>query len=418
MMRNTVKIIGAGPAGLFAAYELCDKFDVVVFEKRSYVGGSGLHSDGKLNFHPKIGGDITEFVSETEAWNLMDYILSIFKRYGVEINPYDEEKYEKLEVLGAQWGIKYIKIHQAHIGSDYLPLVINDMKKDLESRGVVFELNRDIQHLVPETGAFYLLAPGRIGSEWLIESIKPYAPIKYNPIDIGVRVETSNDVMKKVTDVCWDAKFHIYSDGYDDFLRTFCVCPSGYVVRESYGNGLIGVNGHSMRKQHSNNTNFAFLCRANLTEPIENTTEYGKRIAQLTNTLGGGKPIIQRLGDLRHKRRSTWSRINKSHISPTLTDVVPGDISMAFPQRILQNLIEGLEKLDNIIPGLASNSTLLYAPEIKFYAQKIMTDKNLRVESEYPIYVAGDGAGISRGIVGAAATGIIAARGIIKEAEK
>jgi hypothetical protein len=211
----------------------------------------------------------------------------------------------------------------------------------------------------------------------------------------------------------WDPKFHIYTPSYDDFVRTFCVCPRGYVVEETYEDDLLGVNGYSMRDTGSPNTNFALLTRVRLTHPLENTTEYGRRIAQLTNTLGGKRPILQRLGDLRSNRRSTWERINRSYVEPTLKDATPGDITMAYPSRLVKDLLEGLEMLDRVMPGVSSDSTLLYAPEIKFYAMRIQTNRQLRTAIPN-LYVAGDGSGVSRGIVGAAATGIIAARGIVK----
>jgi uncharacterized FAD-dependent dehydrogenase len=237
--------------------------------------------------------------------------------------------------------------------------------------------------------------------------------MNYNPIDIGVRVEVPNEVMDQVIHDCgsWDPKFHIYPPSYDDFVRTFCVCPAGYVVREAYEDDLFGVNGHSMRDTSSPNTNFALLNRVSLTRPLENTTEYGRRIAQLANTLGGRRPLIQRLGDLRGRRRSTWKRIERSYVEPTFREVTPGDISMAFPHRIVRNLLESLEMLDRVMPGIKSDSTLIYAPEIKFYAMRISSDNQLRTAIPN-LYVAGDGSGVSRGIVGAAATGIIAAKGI------
>jgi uncharacterized FAD-dependent dehydrogenase len=213
---------------------------------------------------------------------------------------------------------------------------------------------------------------------------------------------------------CWDPKFHLYTPSYDDFVRTFCVCPAGFVFRETYGKELFGANGHSMRDTKSKNTNFALLTRVRLTKPLENTTKYGTRIAQLANTLGGYKPILQRLGDLRKYQRSTWERINRSYVSPTLQDVTPGDLTMAYPKRIMTDLMEGLEMLDNVMPGINSDSTLLYGPEIKFYAMRITTDKQLRTKIPN-LYVAGDGAGVSRGIVGAAATGLVAAEGISQQ---
>jgi uncharacterized FAD-dependent dehydrogenase len=425
---SKIIIVGAGPAGLWAAYQLSEKHQVTILEKRNFVGGSGLHSDGKLNFHPKIGGDLTEFMTTEEAWRLNYEIRDSFTELGVEMAHSDEEGLKKLEAEASKAGIKFVKIEQNHIGSDYLPDVIARMQKRLEMQGVEIKLNTEAKELVVDNGKIkaiankdekfkadaVLLAPGRIGSQWLIEQMNEHdVPMNYNPIDIGLRVEVPNEVMDEVIHGygCWDPKFHLYTPSYDDFVRTFCVCPAGFVVREPYGEGLFGANGHSMRDTKSKNTNFALLTRMSLTKPLENTTMFGHRIAQLANTLGGHKPILQRLGDLRKYQRSTWERLERSYVEPTLKDVTPGDLTMAYPQRIIMDLIEGLEMLDKVMPGINSDSTLLYGPEIKFYAMRISTDKQLRTKISN-LYVAGDGAGVSRGIVGAAATGLVAAKGI------
>jgi uncharacterized FAD-dependent dehydrogenase len=427
---SKIIIVGAGPAGLFAAYMLSKKHEVTILEKNSTVGGSGLHSDGKLNFHPKIGGNLTEFMGEPEAWALVYTIRDIFLSLGVTMAQIDLEALNKLEARASKVDIKFVKIEQNHIGSDYLPDIIAEMRKRLEEQGVVIRLNTQATEIVTKrdrvesitgdgeifSGEAFLLAPGRIGSTWLIEQLEKLdVGMKYNPIDIGVRVEVPNEIMDEIVHGyrSWDPKFHLYTPSYDDFVRTFCVCPAGFVVREMYGDSLFGANGHSMRDTKSSNTNFALLTRVNLTQPLENTTEYGRRIAQLANTLGGHKPILQRLGDLRNYKRSTWQRISRSHIEPTLKEVTPGDIAMAYPRRILRDTLEGLEMLDKVMPGINSDSTLLYGPEIKFYAMRIETDKNLRTRIPN-LYVAGDGAGVSRGIVGAAATGLVAAEGISK----
>jgi uncharacterized FAD-dependent dehydrogenase len=424
---SKIVIVGAGPAGLWAAHQLSKKHQVTILEKRSFVGGSGLHSDGKLNFHPQIGGDLTEFMAPEEAWRLTYQIRDSFTDLGVEMAHSDEEGLRKLEAEASKAGIKFVKIEQNHIGSDYLPDVMTRMRRQLEEQGVDLRLKTEAKDLIIENGEVkavindeetfqtdaVLLAPGRIGSQWLIDQMNKHGvPMKYNPIDIGVRVEVPNEVMDEVIHGygCWDPKFHMYTPSYDDFVRTFCVCPAGFVVREPY-DGLFGANGHSMRDTKSLNTNFALLTRMSLTQPLENTTIYGTRIAQLANTLGGHKPILQRLGDLRKHQRSTWERLHRSHVSPTLRDVIPGDLTMAYPQRIITDLTEGLEMLDKVMPGINSDSTLLYGPEIKFYAMRIATDRQLRTRISN-LYVAGDGAGVSRGIVGAAATGLVAAQGI------
>ncbi len=425
---SKIVIVGAGPAGLWAAHQLSKKHQVTILEKRNFVGGSGLHSDGKLNFHPQIGGDLNEFMAPEEAWRLTYQIRDSFTDLGVEMAHSDEEGLKKLEAEASKAGIKFVKIEQNHIGSDYLPDVMTRMRSQLEEQGVDLRLKTEAKDLIIENGEVkavindeetfqtdaVLLAPGRIGSQWLIDQMNKHGvPMKYNPIDIGVRVEVPNEVMDEVIHGygCWDPKFHMYTPSYDDFVRTFCVCPAGFVVREPYGDGLFGANGHSMRDTKSLNTNFALLTRMSLTQPLENTTIYGTRIAQLANTLGGHKPILQRLGDLRKHQRSTWERLHRSHVSPTLRDVIPGDLTMAYPQRIITDLTEGLEMLDKVMPGINSDSTLLYGPEIKFYAMRIATDRQLRTRISN-LYVAGDGAGVSRGIVGAAATGLVAAQGI------
>ena len=423
-----VVMVGAGPTSLFAAKQLAGDFEVTILEDTHYVGGSGLHSDGKLNFHPQIGGDLTEFIPMTEAWVLIDQIIETFNQLGVDTGDYNEAGQQQLEQEAAKAGIKFVKIRQSHIGSDHLPVVMQTLQKQLEREGVRFRLGVKatgvdldgsyVKAIVADsdsyTGDAFLLAPGRIGSTWLIKVMKDNdIAMSYNPIDIGIRVEVPNEVMDEIINGhrCWDPKFHIYTQSYDDFTRTFCVCPQGFVMKEPYDDNLFGVNGYSMRDTVTRNTNFALLTKVKLTQPLENTTEYGMRIAQLANTLGGKKPLLQRLGDLRNYRRSTWDRLARSYVEPTLRVVTPGDISMAYPSRIVKNILESLERLDDVMPGVDSDSTLLYAPEIKFYAMRVKTDKKLKTSLDN-LWVGGDGAGVSRGIVGAAATGMIAAKGI------
>ena len=458
-MECDVVIIGAGPAGLFAAAKLADHLKVILVDKgrgmegRACValknrtcrkcapcnitgglGGAGGLSDGKLNLRPDIGGNLEEFVSNEEAWNIIHEIDEFFLRHGAPDELYAPSKEDIAEILkkSAASGIKFIPIVQRHIGSDKTPAVINSIKRELESNGVVFLLETEILDIIADkkiesvvardkTGNefeikcnYVIAAPGRVGAYWLSDQLKKLKiPIKYNPVDIGVRVEVPQIVMDSITEIEWDPKFHITTETYDDFVRTFCVCPKGFVVEEVY-DSFVGVNGHSMREKLSENTNFAFLVRVELTEPIENTSAYAFSVASIANILGGGKPIIQRLGDLKRGRRSTWNRIKKSHVSPTFNNVVPGDIAMALPNRLVIDIIEGLDALSEVIPGVASDSTLLYAPEIKLYAMRTEVDRGLKTRIE-GLYVAGDGAGVSRGIVGAAATGIIAANDILRK---
>jgi uncharacterized protein len=316
------------------------------------------------------------------------------------------------------------------MGSDNAPKVIGNFEKDLKERGVEFLLGTKVDDLIIEDNAcvgvvlkdkseirslFTIIAPGRVGATWIDEVVKKHKiEAKYAPIDVGVRVEVPAIIMDPITKINRDPKFHIQTKTYDDFVRTFCTNEHGFVVKEEY-EGFIATNGHSMINQESENTNFAFLVRVELTEPIENTVRYGRSIAKLATTIGGGKPVIQRMGDLRRGRRTTESRLMKNTVVNTLKDVTPGDISMALPHRIVTDIREGLEVLNEIIPGVASDSTLLYAPEVKFYSMQVLVDRNME-SSVKNLFAAGDGAGLSRDIVNAAATGVIAARGILKKA--
>ncbi|MGB2841447.1 MAG: NAD(P)/FAD-dependent oxidoreductase [Halobacteriota archaeon] len=466
-----VIIVGAGPAGLFAANELKDKWirhegrKVLVIEKGKDVeerncpmeergtcinceecnimcgvGGAGTFSDGTLNLRPDVGGDLAEFCNQDTAWQLVNEVDRVFLEHGMSDELYkgNEEDIEELKRRAASVGANFIEINQRHIGSDKTKGVIKSFKNSLVEHGIEFMLNTRVADIIIEEekksaggkgtsvcrgvitdkgaeirGGCVMLAPGRVGASWVEKMIKEHEiEAEYAGIDVGVRVEVPAITMNPVTKINRDPKFHIRTKRYDDFARTFCTNEQGFVVKEVYDD-FIGVNGHSMRSKKSENTNFAFLVKIELTKPVENTTKYGRSIAKLATTIGGGKPIIQRIGDLRRGRRSSWEGIERNLVRNTLTDVTPGDISMALPHRITMDIIEGLEKLNEIIPGVASDSTLLYAPEIKFYAMRITVDKNMET-SVKNLFAAGDGAGLSRDIVNAAATGVLAARGVMK----
>ena len=452
-----VIIVGAGPAGLFAADELAGRMDVLVIDQgrdidkrkckmnmRSIcmhcypcdimcgVGGAGTYSDGTLNLRPDIGGDLAEQTGDPEyAWELVDHVDKVFVRYGAPEQLYipKGDEVEQLKRRAAAFGARFIEITQRHMGSDNAPRVIGNFEKDLKDRGIEFLLNTVVEDLIIGNGAcngvvlkdgqeirshFTIIAPGRVGATWVDNIVKKHQiGAKYAPIDVGVRVEVPAIVMDPITRINRDPKFHIQTKTYDDFVRTFCTNEHGFVVKEEY-EGFIATNGHSMRNLESENTNFAFLVRVNLTEPMENTVRYGRSIAKLATTIGGGKPVLQRMGDLRRGRRSTAERLKKNSVINTLKDVTPGDISMALPHRIVTDIKEGLEVLNEIIPGVASDSTLLYAPEVKFYSMQVQVDRNME-STIRNLFAAGDGAGLSRDIVNAAATGVIAARGILKK---
>ena len=456
-----VIIIGAGPAGMCAANELADRgIGVLVIDRgrdikerhcpmeeagkcaqckqcdiMCGVGGAGTFSDGTLNLRPDIGGDLAAIMGDNPAaWALVDYVDGMFLKYGAPERLYtaDGAQVERLKRSAASVGVHFIEISQRHMGSDNAPRIIENFENDLKSRGTVFRLNAQVRDLLIEdntcTGVllehgeklssrFTLLCPGRIGGEWVNTLVKRHGiDAKHGAIDIGVRVEVPSIIMDHITKINHDPKFHIRTKRYDDFVRTFCTNEHGFVVKERY-EGFIGTNGHSLKSRRSDNTNFAFLVRTELTEPLEDTTRYGKSVSKLATTIGGGNPILQRMGDLRRGQRSTWSRIRRNPVKNTLEDVTPGDISMAMPHRIVMDIIEGLEKLNEVIPGVASDSTLLYAPEVKFYAMELQVSPELATSTK-GLYAAGDGTGLSRDIINAAATGVIAGRAILQQLEK
>jgi uncharacterized FAD-dependent dehydrogenase len=440
-----VIIVGGGPAGLFAAYELCtnsglrtaliDKGKRV--ERRTPedlmcgIGGSGLFTDGKLGFTPIGSLEILyDFLPKDQVQVLIDEVERTFVKFGMDADVYPKEKsaMDRLMVDSNRVGIE-LKIKKIrHIGSDNLPGIIRYFQDSLLSQGVDIIENTWVKELIVEKGEIegvktddriikadnVILAPGRAGSLWMDSQVRRHKLGKANqPILVGIRVEVPSSILEKVTDVLWEPFFYIRTSTFDDTVRTYCTCPYGYVTRENYEN-FVAVNGHSSTNEKSPNSNFALLSKVALTEPVEDTISYGKSIAFLTTTIGGGRPIIQRFSDLEKGRRSTWERIRKSYVEPTLRDVIPGDISMALPHRVVTNLKEALVKLDELIPGVASGSTLLYAPEIKLTSARINTNKDLQTAVK-GLLVAGDGAGVSGNIVGASATGILAARGILKE---
>jgi hypothetical protein len=391
------------------------------------LGGAGGMSSGVLNLRYDVGGDLSKLTGSVgKAKALVKEVDEIFVKHGAPEKLYGTDVYEteRLRRKAAGAGIKFVPIPQRHIGSEYLPAVINSLRRELESRGVKLMLSTRVKRVVKNgvmvgkrkiTGRYILAAPGRIGAEWFaMQTLELGAELSHGPIDVGVRVEIPAAVYESVTRVNRDPKFHIRTKTFGDFVRTFCTNEGGWVMEERY-NDHVGVNGQSLRGKRSPNTNFALLARIELTQPVTDTTAYGRSIAYLATTIGGGRPLLQRLGDLRAGRRSTWERVGRGDVVPTLKSVTPGDISMALPGRIVTDLLEGLELLDKVAPGVASDSTLIYAPEVKFYAMQIKVDQGM--ETTVPnLFVAGDGAGLSRGMVTAAATGLLAARGIIEKA--
>lgn len=460
MKKYDVAIIGAGPAGLFCAYELKEKnpkLKVALIDKGhraetrmcpmkvnggkcvnckvcqilSGYGGAGTFSDGKLNFIPKLGkSDLFKYMSQSEAYKLIDDTEEIFTKFKMDSDVYpsnmDEANEIKKEV--AKTGARLLVIKQKHLGSDKLTGYIKEFTDYLENEDVDIYENSNVEDIISKKEDEHelvienkeniiaknvVVAPGRTGAKWIQELADKYnIPYTSQSIEIGVRVEVRKEILEDITNVIYDPTIFIKTDTYTDEIRTFCTNPGGFVAKENYY-GFICVNGHSLKEIKSNNSNFAFISKVGLTEPVTNTRLYGESIARIANTLGDGKPIIQSLRDLKKGRRSEWKRINKGFIEPTLKDCVAGDLSLVLPHRIVTNILEGLEKLDKIIPGVNNDETLLYGPEIKFFSNEIDTNNKFKLDN-YNIYFVGDGAGKAGNIVTAAATGLVAARDIIE----
>lgn len=442
-MKYDVIVIGAGPAGLFACYSLLQKrkkpkIALVDMGKRlgkrkpsevmCGVGGAGTFSDGKLTLTANLSHEKAFHVlAKSKYQKVLDHVDSVLTDFGVdsEYYPKENENLKKLIFESEKNDVELVVRKARHVGTDKLKKVIYNFQDYLLENGVELYDEIEVKDLVVKDGKIegvkttkgsmkadkVILAPGRVSARWLQTICDKYG-IKYvyDKVEVGVRVEFPASIMQLQAETLYEMVYKVRTKTYHDIVRTFCSCPNGVVSEEKY-DGYVCVNGHSNSDHLSPNSNFAFLCEVSLTKPVENSIAYAKSIAEVASTIGGGKPILQSLEDLRSGRRSTPSRLEKSFVEPSLKDYTAGDISMALPYRIVLNIVEGLEILDKVMPGINSGSTLLYAPEVKFRSSKVKTNKNLQTSIK-GLYVAGDGAGLSGSITGAAVTGVIAARGI------
>lgn len=456
-----VIIVGAGPAGLFAAYELVEKrndLKVLLIDQGklaenrvcsmnkygtkclncnpcqilSGYGGAGTFSDGKLNYVPKLGkSDLYKYMSSDEADKLLIDTESIFNKFDMDsdVYPTNMESALKIKKEVAKTGAKLLIIKQKHLGSDKLPGYITKFTNYLKDKGVSLLESTEVVDIVSNDkeivvkckknkksleykAKYVVVAPGRTGAKWIQELADKYnIPYLSQSIEIGVRVEVRRELLEDLCSVIYDPSIFIKTKTYGDEIRTFCTNPGGFVTKENYY-GYICVNGHALKNIKSNNSNFAFISKVNLTEPVTNTREYGESIARIANVLGDSKPIIQTLGDLKKFRRTRSSRLEKQFLTPTLKDCVPGDLALVMPHRIITNIIDGLEALDKIIPGVNNDETLLYGPEIKFFSNEIETDNHFKAKN-MNMYFIGDGSGKAGNIVIAAATGLVASRDIL-----
>lgn len=449
-----VIIIGAGPGGIFSAYELLkQKPDVKIgvfetgspLEKRKCpidgkkikscihcktcaimngFGGAGAFSDGKYNITNEFGGDLYHYVGNEEAIELMEYVDKINCQYGGEKTKLYVNTNTGIAKKCLQHNLHLLKASVRHLGTDINYIVLGNLYEILKDK-VDFHFYTPIESVEKIENGFEVITPdhkrfqgerciistGRSGSKWM-ESVCSHLGIhtKSNRVDIGVRVEVAADTFSELTDQLYESKIVYRSKKYQDMVRTFCMNPHGVVVNENT-NGIVTVNGHSYEdpKKYTNNTNFALLVSNHFTEPFSQSNQYGESIARLSNMLGGGV-IVQRFGDLIRGQRSTPSRIASGFIKPTL-EATPGDLSLVIPKRQLDDIIEMIYALDEVCPSTAGDDTLLYGVEVKFYNMQVEVDKNLETIHK-GLYVIGDCSGVTHSLSHASASGVYVARKI------
>ncbi|MGB9748929.1 MAG: NAD(P)/FAD-dependent oxidoreductase [Candidatus Woesearchaeota archaeon] len=443
-----VVIIGSGPAGLFCALHLSENArgikelnpKILLVEKNSFLGGLGARTDGKLNLSTEIGMDLNELQIKKEfAEKIIDYIDSCFNsEQNFELTGLNEIEINHWNEKLSKEGLVLISARQRHMGTDRTIKVMKNFEKTLIENNVEIWFNKEVVDIKRNNWLFNIIfkdeivccryvvvAPGRSGSYWFRDVANNLGvDWKYGHIDIGLRVEFDAKIFEEITKVIYDPKIKYTTSSHGDKVRTFCTNPRGFVTVEEL-DGFKLVNGHAFSNKKSENTNLAILQTIGLHAPFADTTMYGRNLAKNVNLLGGNKPLLQRLGDLQRGRRTKYERFyDYGNLEPTISygngsteikgAVTLGDISMVYSKRLLDNLLEFLSKLDKVFPGIMHPQTLIYAPEIKFYDTVYNTNKFL--ETNIPnLFVAGDGVGKSRGIVGAALTGVLASLGIISK---
>jgi uncharacterized FAD-dependent dehydrogenase len=471
MQKNyDIIIVGAGPCGIYASYELCKlnkNLKILLIDKgydiyhrscpvlkgkikqcpqdiygksgcypacsmTSGFGGCGAYSDGKFNITNEFGGWLTEYLNGDEVLDLIRYVDKINLEHGAPDKLTDPftPKVEEIERKGIAVGLKLLRSEVRHLGTEVnlkvLQSIFEELKKHIdmqfscEVEDIVVNKDNEISGIITTkkeviNAKYVLLSVGRPGAEWLSKIMKKHkVKVSNNRVDIGVRVETNDIVMKDINKYLYEGKF-VYSTSVGTTVRTFCSNPSGHVVLENDGN-VVTVNGHAYNSSDlgSQNTNFALLVSHEFSEPFKDSNEYAKDIASLANKLSGGSVIVQRFGDILAGRRSTQKRLDEGFVKPTLKEAVPGDLSLILPYKTLQSLIEMIKALDYITPGIANAHTLFYGVEAKFYSDKIECKNNFETKIKN-LYIGGDGAGITRGLAQAGANGVYVARDILNK---
>ena len=465
MKHNDIVIVGAGPAGIFTAIELLrhgSRRHITIVEKGQAVenrhcpkaitgrcvnckpychittgfSGAGAFSDGKLSLSCEVGGDLPSLIGETLAQETIDYTDSIYLEFGADQKVEgvaEGEELKKIRKRAIRAGLKLVDCPIRHLGTERAQKIYEDIEHYLLDAGVEILFGHECRDLLIEgsrcvgillsgpsgerelRAQHTIVATGRRGADWL-EKICAEHGIAHQPgtVDIGVRVEVRSEVMELVNEVLYESKLIGYPRPFKNKVRTFCQNPGGFVSQENYDNDLAVVNGHSYKEKKSPNTNVAILCSHNFNQPFNQPIAYAQKVGELTNMLGAGHILVQRYGDILDGKRTWPKELAQSNVRPTLPDAVAGDITAAMPYRAMLNIINFIQAVDEVVPGFASNETLLYSPELKFYSNRVKMDTDFNTSIE-GLHCLGDSSGWTRGLTMASAMGVLMGRRLAAE---
>lgn len=456
-----ILIIGAGPAGIFTALELIklgssDEITIVEqghsIENRtcpkyktkecmhckpycnitSGFSGAGAFSDGKLSLSHDVGGDFPTLVGEQVAQDFIDYTDKIYLEFGADTKVEGaQETPEIREIRKAATiaGLKLVDCPIRHLGTERAHKLYYDIEQYLIKNGVKILFDKNCSDIIIENGECkgavvdstniyadeIIVATGRKGADWLDEMCRVHGiGREAGVVDIGVRVEVRNEIMEKVNKALYESKLIGYPKPFRNKVRTFCQNPGGFVAQENYDNNLAVVNGHSYKELKSNNTNLAILCSSRFTYPFDDPIAYAQKVGEMTNMLANDHILVQRLGDIKAGKRTWQEELSQTNLKPTLEDAVAGDITAAIPYRTMVCILGFIEQMDKVVPGFASDETLLYAPELKFYSNRVKMDKDLNTNVKH-LHCLGDASGWTRGLMMSSAMGVYMARKLMKK---